>query len=138
MTSPRPSETAQSAVEAIRELNHLTLNRKMTAPEIKATVQEITALVDHLPQLFEQLARQLGSRQAEGAIEMDTQDDPAVIVPEVLARLAEAAGLTEPANRITYGTPAGPLSKALHDAASSLYQMSHKGNLDGYKDSADV
>ena len=122
--NPTPSKTAYDAAELIRQLNHETLNAKsMSAPEICRAVRNLADLVDRLPQAFEQLAYQLIKQNADGRVLMDDRSDPAGPVTLVASLLKNAATLTEPANRERYGTPASPLSEALHDASGVLYGM---------------
>ncbi|MDH6110189.1 hypothetical protein P3T36_004879 [Kitasatospora sp. MAP12-15] len=123
---PDPVKIAYEAAEAIRQLNHVTLNECLPAPRISATMQALVVMLDRLPQLFEQLAHQLQQRQAEGKVVMDTREDPAIVVAEVLAQLADAKAIAEPAHYSAYGTPAGALSKTVHAAASSLFSMAAK------------
>jgi hypothetical protein len=119
-----PITAAQDAAYNIRELNHLTLcGPALSAPQISSVMQALVQLVDRLPQTLEQLGQHLEKRLSEDAVRMDTGQPPAQAVAEVLARLAEARVLTEPANYEKYGMPAGPLSNAVHSAASLLFAM---------------
>ena len=121
---PDPAKTAREAAEAIRQLNHDTLNAKeMTAPEIHDTVRALVGLVDRLPQTFEQLAGHLSKQHDAGQTRMEDGRDPMEPVASIHMRLSQAAALLEPANRKTYGTPAGPVSAALHDASGQLSNM---------------
>lgn len=123
---PSPTLAAITAADAIQKLNGITLDQRLSAPLISATMQALTRLVDQLPQTFEQLAYQLEQRQAEGDIRMDTDEDPAQVVPEVLARFAEAGAMCEPAGYREFRSPGGPLSSAVHAAASPLFHMTAK------------
>jgi pantothenate kinase len=118
-----PGKLADQAAEAIRALNHATLNQQISAPEISRVMQSLATMVDRLPQTFEQLARQLDKRRAQGQIRMEDGRDPAGPVAEVVARLNEAAGIAEPTNRTRWGTPAGALGYAVHEAAGWLFNM---------------
>ncbi|RPE26591.1 hypothetical protein [Kitasatospora cineracea] len=119
-----PAEVARQGAEAVRELNHQTLNAKtMSAPEISATVRGLLDLVDRLPQALEQLAGHLERELAAGRVRMEDGRDPAGPVDQALAGLRRAAALTAPENHTDYGDPAGELSEALHDAGSWLFNM---------------
>lgn len=121
---PEPVKTAREAAEAIRQLNHDTLNiGEMSAPEISSTVRALIDMVDRLPQTFEQLAGHLEKQQAAGRVRMEDGRDAAPPVTEVVSRLREAAGLTTPEDRIRWGDPAGPLSAVLHEAGGWLFNM---------------
>ncbi|MDF3288354.1 hypothetical protein [Streptomyces silvisoli] len=113
-TKPDPAKKAQAAAEAIRTLNHITLNGKLTAPQISSTVQALTALTDRMPQTLLQLADQLDQRARQDEICMDTGEHPAKPVSTALAALATATGCL------------AELSNALHQAASPLFSMAHQ------------
>lgn len=131
-----PYAIANEAAEAIRQLNHATLNAKeMTAPEISSTVRELADMIGRLPQTFEQLASHLKKQRSLDAVLMEDGRDPAAPVAEVLAALHQAVSITEPANRETWGTPAGPLAHALSEASGWLYNMGASYNPDEDKDS---
>lgn len=119
-----PYAAASTASEAIRRLNHATLNTaEMTAPEISSTVRALSEMVERLPQTFEQLARHLEKQQAADAVRMEDGRDSAAPVAEVLTALRQAVSITEPANRNDWGTPAGPLAHALAEASGWLFNM---------------
>jgi hypothetical protein len=124
MPKPTPAQVAIQAAEAIRTLNHLTLNQTdLSAPAISSIVQGLAELLDRLPQTFEQLARQLGKRDADGLVRMENGMPARPYVIEVIGSLDSAAKLVAPANYATYGAPAGQLGAAVHNAASLLYNM---------------
>ncbi|MFJ8628948.1 hypothetical protein ACIRD3_39710 [Kitasatospora sp. NPDC093550] len=119
-----PYAAARQAAEAIRQLNHDTLNAsEMTAPEISSAVRALMEMVDRLPQTFEQLIHHLEKQQQAGAVRMEDGRDPAEPVTKVVTALREAVGITEPPNRDEWGTPGGPLSLALAEAGGWLYNM---------------
>ena len=121
---PDPTSAARQAARAIRQLNHDTLNiGEMTAPEISSTVQELIEMIDRLPQTFEQLASHLEKQRAAGRIRMEDGRDPESPVAYVVMRLNQAAALAEPADYHRPGTPASPLSDALHEAGGWLFNM---------------
>lgn len=114
MPKPDPTKRAHAAAEAIRELNHITLNQQLPAPVISSAVQALCRLIDGLPQTFDQLAHQLKCRQGEDAIRMDTGEDPAPVVAEVDKALEDAV------------LHLGDVSNSLHAAASPLFHMAAK------------
>ncbi|MDH6125954.1 hypothetical protein [Kitasatospora sp. GP82] len=114
MPKPDPAKRAQTAAEAIRELNHITLDQRISAPVISTTTQALCRLVDGLPQTLDQLARQLKTRQKERAIQMDTGEDSEAAVAEVAKSLEDS---------VLY---LGRLSNSLHAAASPLFHMGAK------------
>ncbi|MFF4927162.1 hypothetical protein ACFY4B_41930 [Kitasatospora sp. NPDC001261] len=119
-----PYAAARTAAEAIRQLNHDTLNvSEMTAPEISSAVRSLAEMIDRLPQTFEQLAHHLEKQQKAGAVRMEDGRDPAEPVGKVLTALREAVAITEPPNRNEWGTPGGPLSLALAEASGWLFNM---------------
>lgn len=123
-TKTTPRGDAYAAAEAVRQLNHDTLNiEAMTAPEISSTVRGLLDLVDRLPQAFEQLANHLEKQLAGGQVRMEDGRHPAAPVAQAVAGLRRAAALASPVNRVYYGDPAGEFSSALHDAAGWLYNM---------------
>ncbi|MDH6122002.1 CHASE3 domain sensor protein [Kitasatospora sp. GAS204A] len=111
MPKTDPAKAARDAAEAIRKLNHATLNNAVSAPMVSSITQALLQLVDRLPQTLEQLGQQLKQRQAEDAIRMDTGEKPADAVADVLAALEDAL------------LDLGDLSNALHRAASPLFHM---------------
>lgn len=122
MTTPR--DDAYAAAEAVRQLNHNTLNIKvMTAPEISSTVRGLLDLVDRLPQAFEQLANHLEKQLADDQVRMEDGRDPEPPVAQAVTGLRRAAALASPVHRVHYGDPAGEFSSAVHDAAGWLFNM---------------
>jgi len=118
------ADSARIAAEAIRQLNHDTLNvKEMTAPEISRVVSSLAELVDRLPQTFDQLADHLKRQLAADAVRMEDERDPAAPVDQVLTGLRDAAALAAPANRDAWGDPAGAFSKAVHEASGWLFNM---------------
>ncbi|MFB7517214.1 hypothetical protein [Streptomyces sp. NPDC056144] len=113
MPSPDPTKAAIATAEAIRKINHASLNGRLTAPQISATIQGLVAAVDRMPQALEQLAAQLRHRQEQGQIRMDDGSESGNAVHAVLAYLADAAGDLE------------ALAVSLHNAASPLFHMAH-------------
>lgn len=113
MPKPDPAKAAIAAAEAIRKINHASLDDTLTAPEISSTVQGLVAMVDRLPQALEQLAVQLRHRQDRGQVRMDDGSQPGEAVRAVVAYLDDARGDLE------------ALSVSLHNAASPLFSMGH-------------
>jgi hypothetical protein len=109
-----PSKAARDAAEAIRKLNHATLNQKVPAPVISSIAQALCGLVDRMPQTFEQLGHQLKQRRAEDAIRMDTGENPAAAVVEAMVALDDAV------------QHLAAVSRSLHLAASPLFHMAAK------------
>lgn len=68
-------------------------------------------LVERLPQTLEQLGTQLRQRQAEGAIRMDTRENPAAAVAETTLALDDTV------------QHLADVSRSLHQAASPLFHM---------------
>ena len=89
-----PAVLAQNARDMVEQLNHLVLNEAatITAPNINDTVRPLMQLADRLEQAFEQLAAVLEMRAKEGAIGMDTDEDPDDAVAAVAEALRAAAG----------------------------------------------
>ena len=136
--TPDASDAARQAAEAIRTLNHLTLNGpQLSAPEISSVMQSLALLVDRLPQAFQQLAQQLAKRKDEDQVRMEDGRDPALPVAAVVKHLGGAAAICEAANAVQYGTPAGPLSSEVHEAASWLYNMGAPFDPDDFEDADD-
>ena len=106
-----PEKAATTAAAAIQSLNHITLNGKITAPQLSATVQALLGMVRRLDQTFDQLGQQLDGRLREDDISMDTGEDPAAVVPGVREALAESCAAAE------------VLAAALQKVASPLWQM---------------
>ena len=111
MPNTDPAKAARDAAEAIRKLNHASLNQQLPAPVISSTVQALVQLVDRMPQALEQLGRQLRQRRAEDAIRMDTGENPAVAVAEAMVALDDAV------------QHLADVSRSLHLAASPLFHM---------------
>lgn len=111
MPKTDPAKAARDAAEAIRKLNHATLNDSVSAPVISSIAQALCGLVDRMPQALEQLGWQLKQRQAEGAIRMDTGENPEVAVVEAEVALEDAV------------QHLAAVSKSLHLAASPLFHM---------------
>jgi hypothetical protein len=114
MRTPDPAKAARDAAEAIRQLNHATLNQTVAAPALSSTTQALCALVDRLPQALEQIGAQLGLRHAQDAIRMDTGENPARAVAETQTELADAV------------RHLGDAARSLHLAASPLFHMAAK------------
>jgi len=133
--SATPTTTARAAAEAIRELNHLTLNApSMSAPEISSAVSALADLVDRLPQAFEQLAHHLEKQLQAGAVRMEDDRDPAAPVDQALTGLRRAAALAAPKNRTNWGDKAGEFSSAVHDASGWLFNMGAPYDPSDYED----
>ncbi|MGW3371704.1 hypothetical protein [Streptomyces hydrogenans] len=113
MATPDPTKAAIAAAEAIRKINHASLDGRLTAPQISAVVQSLATMVDRLPQALEQLAAQLRQRQNQAQIRMDDGSESDEAVRAVVAYLDDAAG------------DLAALSVSLHNAASPLFRMAH-------------
>lgn len=111
MPNPDPAKAARDAAEAIRKLNHATLNQQIPAPVLSSAAQALCALVDRLPQALEQIGAQLKQRHAQGAIRMDTGENPAGAVAETTVALEDAV------------QHLADVSRSLHLAASPLFHM---------------
>lgn len=111
--NPDPSDLARNASNAIRELNHATIDLASIpyAGEVSRTVLALIELVDRLPQSLDQLADGLRAVEARGGIRLDHDAD---VHQEVLAALK---GLSD-ANAAL-----GPVSKALGAASAPLFHM---------------
>ncbi|MEU4953442.1 hypothetical protein ACFYN3_35565 [Streptomyces lavendulae] len=86
-----PAALAGEVAQAIRNLNHATLNAKtLAAPEISSTVQELLLAVDRLPQALYQLSARLVREQQAARLRMGDSRDPDRSVVEVETYLADA------------------------------------------------
>ncbi|MFD4996958.1 hypothetical protein [Streptomyces buecherae] len=108
-----PAQLAGTAAEAIRALNHVTLNSKALPypPHVSETVQALVAMVDRLPQALQQISGAVRRHAEHGLIRMDDGTDPAKAAGEVSSYLADAIDDVD------------KLSVSLHVAASVLFHM---------------
>ncbi|MEU9857246.1 hypothetical protein [Streptomyces sp. NPDC047974] len=113
MPKPDPAKAAIAAAEAVRKINHASLDGQLTAPQISSTVQGLATAVDRMPQALAQLAAQLRRRQDQAQIRMDDGSESGEEVRAVLAYLDDAVG------------DLAALSLSLHNAASPLFRMAH-------------
>jgi hypothetical protein len=87
-----PSDVADQAAEAIRALNHMTMDADTLEypSDVYDVVTNLKLLTERLPQLFGQLAHWLWTEQEAGRIGHDAGKDAAVTVAGVDAHLVEA------------------------------------------------
>jgi len=116
---PKKKSTADLALAArdlIEQINCDVLDEpgKMTAPRIHETTRALMSLMDRLPQAFDQLATVLEMRAKDGAIVMDTADDPDVAATTTAEELRAAAA------------DAQALAHQLAVPTRTLYSMGHK------------
>jgi hypothetical protein len=85
-----PGQLAGDAAEAIRALNHRTLDRKgySAPPAVGEAAYAIRTLIERLPQSLDQMATALTWFGAEDAIRMDDGTDPHQAVAECAAAIA--------------------------------------------------
>ncbi|WP_030390470.1 hypothetical protein [Streptomyces sp. NRRL S-241] len=92
MTDKTPGELATEAAEAIRALNHRTLDKASyeNPAEVGAAAYALRMLVERLPQTLDQLRTGLLWFGAENTIRMDDGTDPRDAVAECSASLLVA------------------------------------------------
>ncbi|MFD5428504.1 hypothetical protein [Streptomyces sp. NPDC127084] len=95
--SKTPAELATEAAEALRALNHRTLDSKAytAPPAVGDTAHGIRTLIERLPQTLDQMNAALLRLDVEKAIRMDDGTDPEVAVAVCEAALRRAQLLTD-------------------------------------------
>lgn len=98
------AELTETAAEAIRAANHRTITPGgPTVPDVYQVLGELAALSRRLPQLYDQLARNLRDRGTNGDLRLDhhrTYSDTAEAVAEADTALRQAASLTPEITRL--------------------------------------
>ncbi|MBT2384486.1 hypothetical protein [Streptomyces sp. ISL-11] len=112
---PVPADLAREARDLVEQVNHAVLDapEALTAPRIHETTRALMQLVERLPQTFEQLADVLELRAREGAIRMDTAEDPDAAARAAAEDLRAAAA------------EAHQLARHLTQPAGALFSMAH-------------
>ena len=110
-------DAAHVAAEAVRRLNHLTLDPPASADgnvlgTSCAVLGELRLLARRLPQALGQLADLLEHRERDVGLGVDNDDDPAVVLTDVAVALRGARRDAEALGR--------ELASA-HDAAAHLF-----------------
>ena len=87
-----PGQLATEAAEAIRALNHRTIDAKAydAPPSVGEAAYGLRTLTERLPQSLQQMESELLRFDAEDSIRMDDGTDPAYAVAECAAALAAA------------------------------------------------
>ena len=91
-TWPDTVELAETAANAVRELNHRTRGPDaFTGPaELYRLVTELVLLVDALPQLVNQLGRWLNAEHDAHRVRSDNSTDPGPTVSQATTQMADA------------------------------------------------
>ena len=103
---PTVAALAETAAEVIRAANHRTIvPGDLPVPEVYRVLGELSALAHRLPQLCDQLARNLRHRQSSGDLRLDshgqrTQSTTDHLIEEAEAALAGAADLLAQIGRL--------------------------------------
>ncbi len=104
---PTVAELTETAAEAIRAANHLIISPgETTVPDVYRVLGELAALSRRLPQLYDQLARNLRHREATGDLRLDahgerrSHGDAHEAIAEADTALQQAAGLTPEITRL--------------------------------------
>lgn len=103
---PSIAALAETAAEAIRAANHRTIvPGEVPVPEVYRILGELSALAHRLPQLCDQLARNVRHRQSNGDLRLDyhsqgTQSTTGHAIGEAEAALAGAADLLPQIGRL--------------------------------------
>ena len=87
-----PGQLATEAAEAIRALNHRTIDAESydTPPSVGGAAYGLRTLTERLPQSLDQMEAALLRFEAEDGIRMDDGTDPTYAVAECAAALAVA------------------------------------------------
>jgi hypothetical protein len=114
---PVPADLVRRARDLIEEANRAVLDdgASLTAPRIHDTARTLMSLVERLPQALDQLATFVEWRAEQGAIVMDTGQDPA----EAAAGVAEDLRVA--------GAAAQQLAGRLAEPVHVLSAMGHQG-----------
>lgn len=112
---PAPADLARKARDLVEELNRAVVDgsHTLTAPRVHETARALMELVDRLPQAFQQLADVLELRADQGAIRMDTGEDPDGVARATAEDLRVA------------GSEAHQLPDRLAKPARALFSMAH-------------
>jgi hypothetical protein len=110
--SPEATGTAEQAAEAVRSLNHATLDPQVISPtDVYAIVGSLTRLVRYLPQALSQLQRAADGWDDRLAADCMV-DDPQTALSRLEIALSSARGLL---------VAAGSALDQAHNASSHLY-----------------
>jgi hypothetical protein len=106
-------DAAKAAAEAIRTLNHLTLDKGWAEQpgDVSAVASNLLRLAQYLPQTLDQLYAELDRLDQADAIRMDNGEEPAVAAGRVLAAIERTRAY------------AGQMHSTLTTAASGLDHM---------------
>lgn len=98
------ADLTETAAEAIRAANHRTITPgDLTVPDVYQVLGELAALNRRMPELYEQLARDLRHRQANGDLRLDhnrSHNDASEAIAEADIALRLAANLTPDITRL--------------------------------------
>ena len=101
-TRASTAELAESAAQAVRELNHRTRSQDtFTGPaDLYRLAAELVLLVDGLPQLLGQLAHWLHTEHDAGRLRSDNATDPGPAVADATAELADGGAAARDLGRV--------------------------------------
>ncbi|WP_329156461.1 hypothetical protein OIU91_43215 (plasmid) [Streptomyces sp. NBC_01456] len=92
--SKTPGQLANEAADAIRALNHKTLNDSYEhPPAVGETAYALRTLIERMPQALEQMERALLDFGSTNAIRMDDGTEPTAAAAECVAAIAVAQPL---------------------------------------------
>jgi hypothetical protein len=86
-----PSDHAQAAADAIRQLNHATVADSATIGEVHDVLGELRTLCSRLPHALDQAARIISDRHASGTLTLDHEGPVIEAVQGVRSDLRLAA-----------------------------------------------
>ncbi|BFP50136.1 hypothetical protein KCMC57_65040 (plasmid) [Kitasatospora sp. CMC57] len=92
-----PYDAADAAAEAVRALNHLTIDGRWaeSPSDVSDVAQALARLSQRLPQALQQVYRELDRLDRADAIRMDNGTDPGVEAGRALAALKRTRALAE-------------------------------------------
>lgn len=114
-----PENLAEAAAEAIRELNHETLDPgRVDHASVYTVLGSLESLLFRLPQVLQQLDRAVAARAGVGLLRLDNADDPGAVADWFAAAVKDAVEQLD---------QAAHSADALHQAASHFIFTSGSG-----------